>query len=98
TRKERASSVAAIEPSAQENVVLAISNGMVRLYKHLFGRGPTKAHTVWAGPDMLVCILEESLTPAERTLVELGEVARVRDTRMLFQYARAEDFRGLAEE
>jgi uncharacterized protein YbcI len=34
------------------DVTSAISNGMVRLYKDLFGRGPGSARTYFAGPDM----------------------------------------------
>jgi uncharacterized protein YbcI len=71
---------------------------MVRLYKEQFGRGPTKARTHWAGPDTLVCTLQESMTPAERNLVAMGEHQRLRDTRMFFQYATEDEFRAIAEE
>jgi uncharacterized protein YbcI len=36
-----------------------ISREMVRLYKDQFGRGPTKARTEFAGPDIVVCTLEK---------------------------------------
>jgi uncharacterized protein YbcI len=65
---------------------------MVRIYKDQFGRGPTKARTVWAGPDIVLVTLEHTLTPAERKLVELGEDGRLRDLRLLFQYAEIEAF------
>jgi hypothetical protein len=45
---------------------------MVRLYKELFGRGPTKARTDYAGPDTLVATIENSLTPAERNVIEMA--------------------------
>jgi uncharacterized protein YbcI len=70
---------------------------MVRLYKELFGRGPTKARTEFAGPDIVVCTLENSLTPAERRLVEMGEHQRLRDTRMYFQHATESQFRETIE-
>jgi uncharacterized protein YbcI len=69
------------------SVLTQISNTMVRLYKEQFGRGPTSARTHWAGPDTLITVLEDTLTPAERNLVRLGEHQRLRDTRMFFQYA-----------
>jgi uncharacterized protein YbcI len=75
-----------------QNVGLAISNEMVRLYKHQFGRGPTKVRTVWAGPDALTVTLEETLTPAERNLVKMGEHQRLRDLRLFFQYAMVREF------
>ncbi len=69
-----------------------ISNEMVRLYKEQFGRGPTKARTHWAGSDTLVVVLEDTLVPAERNLVKMGEHQRVRDVRMFFQYATVREF------
>jgi uncharacterized protein YbcI len=69
-----------------------ISREMVRLYKEQFGRGPTKARTDWAGPDVLTTVLEDTLTPAERNLTRLGEHQRVRDMRTFFQYATVADF------
>jgi uncharacterized protein YbcI len=69
-----------------------ISNEMVRLYKYQFGRGPVRARTHWCGSDAITVLLEDTLTPAERNLVKLGEHARLRDTRTFFQYSTAEDF------
>ena len=34
---------------AETTVLMEISNTMVRLYKEVFGRGPTKARTHWTG-------------------------------------------------
>jgi len=65
---------------------------MVHIYKEQFGRGPTKTRTQWAGPDIVVVTLEQTLTRAERKLIELGEQARLRDLRMLFQYAEVATF------
>jgi len=75
-----------------QSVLASISREMVRLYKEQFGRGPTKTRTDWAGPDVLVCTLENTFTPAERNLVDLGEHERVRDMRMFFQYATVREF------
>jgi uncharacterized protein YbcI len=74
-----------------------ISREMVRLYKELFGRGPTKARTEFAGPDTVICTLENTFTPAERSLAEMGEHQRLRDTRMYFQVATSERFREVVE-
>jgi uncharacterized protein YbcI len=70
----------------------AISNEMVRIYKEQFGRGPTKTRTLWAGPDIVLVTLEQTFTPAEHKLRELGEHARLRELRTLFQYAEAAEF------
>jgi uncharacterized protein YbcI len=69
-----------------------ISREMVRLYKEQFGRGPTRARSNFAGPDVVICTLEDSLTPAERRLAEMGEHQRLRDTRLYFQHATEAQF------
>jgi uncharacterized protein YbcI len=73
-------------------ILSAISNEMVRIYKDQFGRGPTKTRTQWAGPDILVVTLEQTFTPAERRLRELDEHERLRELRLLFQYAAVSVF------
>jgi uncharacterized protein YbcI len=85
------------EGSNHESVRAEISREMVRLYKELFGRGPTKARTEFAGPDIVICSLEHTFTPAERSLAELGEHQRLRDTRMYFQAATSDKFREIIE-
>ena len=88
----------AADVSEGQSIGMAVSNGMVKLYKEKFGRGPTKARTHFAGPDTVVATLQDSLTPAERTLVALGERQRLRDIRMFFQYATESEFRAVVEE
>src|ERR1700712_2467221 len=43
----------------RQSVLSEISREMVRLYKEQFGRGPTKAKTNFAGPDIVLVTLEE---------------------------------------
>lgn len=79
-------------PGSEQGPLSAISNEMVRIYKEQFGRGPTKVRTQWANSDLLVVTLEQTLTPAERRLVALGEHERLRELRLLFQYAEVDSF------
>lgn len=74
-----------------------ISREMVRLYKEQFGRGPTRARTEFAGPDIVISTLEDSFTPAERRMAEMGEDQRLRDTRTFFQHATEADFCAVIE-
>jgi len=85
------------ETAGFDSVRAEISREMVRLYKEQFGRGPTKARTEFAGPDIVVCTLEDSLTPAEQSLAAMGEHQRLRDTRMYFQHASEPKFREAVE-
>lgn len=45
---------------AFDSIRAEISREMVRLYKELFGRGPTKARTEFAGSDIVICTLENT--------------------------------------
>jgi uncharacterized protein YbcI len=81
---------ASTEP--QISKLAEISREMVRLYKSQFGRGPTKARSDFAGPDLIVCTLEDSLTPAEKRMAEMGDHQRLRDLRLYFQHATEEQF------
>src|SRR5947209_2578266 len=92
--EERRNGPAAI---SDRSPMLQISTEMVRLYKEAFGRGPTKARAQFAGPDTLVVTLEDSLTVAERNLAALGEIDRLREARLFFQYAMEDSFRSIVE-
>lgn len=76
----------------------AVSKAMVLLHKEQFGRGPTSARTDFAGPDTVVCTLEDALLAAERAMVEMGEQQRVRETRTILQVATADKFIRAVEE
>lgn len=80
------------EQEQHDSVVVGISREMVRLYKEQLGRGPTSARTYWAGPDQIVTTLEDTLTPAERSMARLGEHERLREIRTFFQYATLREF------
>lgn len=56
-----------------------------------------KARTEFAGPDIVICSLEDTFTPAERSLAEMGEHQRLRDTRMYFQAATSDKFTEIIE-
>ena len=80
------------DASPGQSMLSAISHEMVRIYKAQFGRGPTKTRTNWAGTDVLLVTLEDTFTPAERSLRKLGEHKHLRELRMLFQYAEEDVF------
>ena len=73
-------------------LMAAVSNAMVALHKEQFGRGPTRARTNFAGDDTLVCVLEDVLLPAERSMVTMGDQHRVREQRTYMQVATAAAF------
>jgi uncharacterized protein YbcI len=62
----------------------AISTAVVHLFSDHTGRGPTKARTTIDG-DLVVVILEDSMTKAERVLVGAGKTDEVLRMRRAFQ-------------
>jgi uncharacterized protein YbcI len=76
---------------------LEISNAMVRLYKEAFGRGPTKVRTTFAGPDTVLVLLEDAFTVAERTMLALGRIDELRNSRLVVQEALEEGVRSAVE-
>jgi uncharacterized protein YbcI len=73
------------------HLIVHVSLEMVRLYKEHFGR-PKRATTHWAGPDALVVFLEDTLTEAERNMINAGEHQRLRGKRMSVQYSTVRQF------
>ena len=96
TRADGSTSEAARERVTSQ--LMQVSSAMTLIYKEQFGRGPERVRSFYAGPDSLVCFLENTLTPVERTLATIGEQQRLRDMRMLFQYAAEDEFRSAIEQ
>jgi len=88
---------ARIDEPRGAGVLATISNALVSLHKEQFGRGPTLARSHFAGNDMLVCVLEDALLPAERMMVKMGDQQRVRESRTAFQAATRDQFIGAVE-
>ena len=75
----------------------AISNAITKLQHDHYGRGPESVRTV-VGYDHIICFLENTFIPVERTLLDAGEGAAVRETRLAFQRAMESRFVATVEE
>jgi len=76
--------------SDSHGLATAISTAVVKAYVDYLGRGPTKARAVLGG-NMAAVVLEDTLTKAERRLVEAGRGDDVvRHRRVLQQTMRDE--------
>jgi uncharacterized protein YbcI len=73
-----------------------VSRALVRLFKEYTGRGPTHARTTIDG-DLVVCLLRDTMTQAERTLEEEDEADTVRHLRRVFQGAFRDQAIGAVE-
>jgi uncharacterized protein YbcI len=78
------------EVSSSGATASSISNMVVHLLAEYTGRGPTRART-YIHPDLVVVVLQDTLTKAERTLVRSGHSPIVLDTRKKFQLAMRDE-------
>lgn len=74
-----------------------IATQIVRLQGEYYGRGPTRAKA-YIEDDIVVVVLEETFTKAERTLIERGERDSIQQIRRRFQQAMAEEFTSIVEQ
>ena len=79
------------------SIVAEISREIVRLHARYYGRGPTRARTVWRN-DVVVVILEEIFTKAEEVLTGAGQFEQVRSHRQAFQDQVEPLFRNVVEQ
>jgi uncharacterized protein YbcI len=74
-----------------------IASGFVSLHSQYYGRGPTKSK-VYADGDVVVVVMEETFTPAERTLIDRGQSDSIQRIRRDFQMVMANQFKALVEQ
>jgi len=74
----------------------ALSRAIVQLHNQHLGRGPTKGHAFYRG-NVVVVILEDTLTKAERSLIAAGKTDAVRDVRRQLLDTMRSDLVGAVE-
>jgi uncharacterized protein YbcI len=80
------------QTAAEDRQLGEVARCLIALHKDQFGRGPRRARAELAGDSTLVVTLERVLLPAEQQLCEIGDAARVRDSRTAFQVATSPKF------
>jgi uncharacterized protein YbcI len=83
--------------SSLGEVRATISREIVRLQAEYYGKGPTRSKT-YIVEDLVVVVLEESFTRAEKTLAERGEKDAIEHIRRRFQQQMADDFTSVVEQ
>lgn len=77
------------ERRPDDSLTAAVTNAVIGVTKEYVGRGPTKGRA-YVRDDLVVVVLGETLTKAERTLVSDGKAERVLSVRQDFQRAMRE--------
>ena len=75
-----------------------VTNGIVGLFREYYGRGPTRAKSFLLDDHYVVTILAETMTTVEQTLAASGQRELVRQVRLTFQEAMADEFKGVVEQ
>jgi uncharacterized protein YbcI len=83
-------------PADRGRLAAAISTAVVHVFSDHTGRGPTKARTTIDG-ETVVVILQDSMTTAERSLVDAGRDAEVLQLRRTFQETMRDDLVAVVE-
>jgi uncharacterized protein YbcI len=83
--------------TSQGEQLAAVTNGIVQLFRTYYGRGPDKAKSFLLDGYIVVCVLENTMTTVEQTLVKNGHTDMVRQVRLTFQGAMADEFKGVVE-
>jgi uncharacterized protein YbcI len=76
---------------------LEVGNAITRLHRERYGRGATTTRTVYQR-NYVIAFLEDIYTPAERTLIDVGDTEGVKETRQRFQMAMRPQFVAAVEE
>jgi uncharacterized protein YbcI len=84
-------------PRALGEMRAMISREIVRLQAEYYGKGPTRAKT-YIVDDLVVVVLEETFTRAEKTLADRGERDAIQHIRRRFQQQMAESFTNVVEQ
>ena len=74
-----------------------ISDGIARLHKEYYGKGPEQAKTHLAGGDAVFCVLRGGFTVIERTLIDDGKSEDVERVRRSFQQTMRGPFVAVVE-
>ena len=77
-------------PPDGQSLTATLSSAVVGIVREYTGRGPTKARTS-VRDNVVVVMLEDTLTKGERALVRNGRAEKVLDIRKEFQDAMRDD-------
>ena len=82
---------------ARGEILTAVSDGLVALFKEFYGKGPTRAKTYYED-DLVVCLLRGGFTRVEETLRDAGRGHEVILQRMAFQDVMRDRFEAFIQQ
>jgi uncharacterized protein YbcI len=85
------------QPGERGKALLAITNAIVGMHREFYGRGATRGRTIMQ-ENYVMCVLDDIYNKAERTLIDAGRFAEVKQARLAFQDTMEERFSKAVEE
>ena len=61
----------------QQAPMTAVTRGLVGLRKEHFGHGPPRARSWFCGSEVIVCVMDGTLTTKERTMRDAGDASGI---------------------
>jgi len=83
--------------AARGEILTAVSDGIVGLFKEYYGKGPTRTKTYYED-DLVICLLRGGFTRVEETLRDAGRGHEVILQRMAFQDVMRDRFESVIEQ
>jgi uncharacterized protein YbcI len=83
--------------AARGEILTAVSDGIVALFKEYYGKGPTRAKTYYED-DLVICLLRGGFTRVEETLRDAGRGHEVILQRMAFQDVMRDRFEAVIQQ
>jgi uncharacterized protein YbcI len=74
-----------------------ICGAVAAVFRHAWGRGPARTSAHWAGPNLLVVLLENGHTDAEKTMRAAGHIQELIGGRHLLQMLIEDDLEETVE-
>jgi uncharacterized protein YbcI len=85
------------EPINQSDLLTRVCGEVAAVFKRAWGRGPIETTARWAGPDMLVVVLHNGHTDAEKTMRAAGHIQELLGGRHLLQLLIEDDLKASVE-
>ena len=84
-------------PAYPEDRLARVCGEVAAVFKRAWGRGPIRTTAYWAGPSMLVILLENGHTEAEKTMRAAGHIQELLGGRRLLQVLIEDDLKASVE-
>ncbi len=84
-------------PAYADDQLARVCGEVAAVFKRAWGRGPIRTTAHWAGPSILVILLQNGHTEAEKTMRAAGHIQELLGGRHLLQILIEEDLKASVE-